>query len=142
MKIHVFISLEATDWNDYSDIDCSCCEDHHNASVHEAGTDEIVEEYWDVSSESIDRDFNVCEEDITKEDTHLWRNNVDPQPPETNRIGMLLLSFLLLWTSFYGISAAALNHLVQFLHSIFSLLAPLSPPIAALLDIFLALYTN
>ena len=47
MKIHVFISLEATDWNDYSDIDCSCCEDHHNASVHEAGTDEIVEEHWD-----------------------------------------------------------------------------------------------
>ena len=68
MKIHVFISLEATDWNDYSDIDCLCCEDHHNASVHEAGTDEIVEEHWDVSSESIDRDFNVCEEDITKED--------------------------------------------------------------------------
>jgi len=47
-----------------------------------------------------------------------------------------MLIFLLLWASFYGVSATALNHLIQFLHYIFSILAPNSPAVAALVAIF------
>jgi len=85
----------------------------------------MAEEHWDVSDEDIAKDFSVCEDKI--------QTNADT---EDNGAGMILLTFLLLWTSFYGISAAALNHLLQFLHYFFSLLAPLSPPIAVLLDFF------
>ena len=46
------------------------------------------------------------------------------------------LLFLLLWSSFYGISATAMNHLLRFLHYLFSKVAPYSHFIAALVTVF------
>jgi len=121
----LYLDQDDAEWNDC--LSDSYCYDNgvHAVSIDDSASEEVVEEHWDVSDEDIGRDFNICEVEIQR--------NVDSQPPG---IEMLMLSFLLLWTSFYGISAAALNHLVQFLHYFFSLLAPLSPPIAALLDFF------
>ena len=47
-----------------------------------------------------------------------------------------ILIFLILWALFYGISATALNHVIQFLHHILSIIAPSSPTVAALLTVF------
>lgn len=44
--------------------------------------------------------------------------------------------FLLIWAAFYRISAAALDHLIHFLHYAFSMMAPNSPVITALLAVF------
>lgn len=54
----------------------------------------------------------------------------------------LISTFLLLRASFCRISATALNHLIQFLHYVFSLLSSSSPTIATILAVFpTSLYT-
>lgn len=53
-----------------------------------------------------------------------------------NQISLFILKFLLLWESFYGISAPALNHLIKVLHYVLSLISPTSSQIASLLTIF------
>ena len=68
-----------------------------------------MEEHWDVSTDEILRDFN--EESFSE-----LNNPIQPN----NGITALVSVFLLLWASFYGISASALNHLTQFLHYVLS----------------------
>ena len=64
---------------------------------------EEAEEHWDVSNDEILRDFN--EESFSE-----LNNPIQPN----NGITALVSIFLLFWASFYGISASALNHLIQF----------------------------
>ena len=109
-------------------------DDYLTENQSESDTEFICEEakeHWDVSSEVVLRDFN--EESSSESD-----NPVQPN----NGITTLISMFLLLWASFYGISASALNHLIQFLHYVFSLLSSSSPTIASLLAVFpTSLYT-
>ena len=92
---------------------------------------EEAEEHWNVNNEEILRDFN---DEIFSE----LNNSIQPK----NSITALISMFLLLWASFYGISASAINHLIQFLHYVFSLLSSSSPTIASLLAVFpTSLYT-
>ena len=51
-------------------------------------------------------------------------------------ISKLMCVFLLLWASFYGISATALNHLIQFFHYVLSAVTPNSPAVAAIATVF------
>ena len=95
-------------------------------SLDESSDEEATEEYWDVDIEDVLRDFN--QDDLVQEET--------PQSNSSNMILCIMLMFLLLWSSFYGISATALNHLIQFLHRILSLILPSSPTVAALLTAF------
>ena len=89
---------------------------------------EEAEEHWDVSNEKVLRDFN--EERLN--------NSIQPN----NGITALISMFLLLWASFYGISTSTLNHFIQLLHYVFSLLSISSPTIASLLAVFpTSLYT-
>ena len=60
----------------------------------------------------------------------------EDDPWSDNQIYVCILKFLLLWGSFYGISAAALNHLIKVLHYILSLMSPTLPQISSLLTIF------
>ena len=85
--------------------------DHSPENQNESDTEFICEEaeqHWDVSSEDILRDFN--EEGSS--------DTINPVQPN-NGIVTQISTFLLLWTSFYGISATALNHLIKFLHYTF-----------------------
>ena len=92
---------------------------------------EEAEEHWNVNNEEILRDFN---DEIFSE----LNNSIQPK----NSITALISMFLLLWASFYGISASALNHLIQFLHYVFSLLSSSLPTIASSLAVFpTSLYT-
>lgn len=112
------VNLDNEDYND----------DYLAENQNESDTEficEEAEEHWDVSSEDILRDFS--EESSSESD-----NPVQPN----NGITTLVSTFLLLWASLYGISATALNHLIQFLHYMFSLLSSSSPTIASLLAAF------
>ena len=100
------------DYNDYSP-------ENQNESDTEFICEE-AEQHWDVSSEDILRDFN---EESSSE-------TINPVQPN-NSIMKLISTFLLLWASFYGISATALNHLIKFLHYTLSLLSSNSPTIAS-----------
>ena len=85
---------------------------------------DVTKEHWDVNSEEILRDFNqdVC-------------SDLD-MPEFSTSVVTTFSTFLFLWATFYGISATALNHLINFLHYMFSLLSSASPNIAALLAVF------
>ena len=71
-------------------------------------------------------------DDFNEESFSELNNPIQPN----NGITALVSVFLLLWASFYGISASALNHLTQFLHYVLSLLSSSSPTIASLLAVF------
>lgn len=85
-------------------------------------------EHWDVSDAEIMIDFPL--------DDDLLEDQSQDDPQSDNQISLFILKFLLLWGSFYGISAAALNHLIKFLHYVLSLMSPTSSQIASLLTIF------
>ncbi len=130
--MHVFnvgstLSETNLDNEDYND-------DYLTDNQTESDTESIceeAEEHWDVSNDEVLRDFN--------EESFSEINN--PIQPD-NSITTLISVFLLLWASFYGISASALNHLIQFLHYVLSLLSSSSPTIASLLAVFpTSLYT-
>ena len=111
-------NLDIEDYND----------DYLIGNQNESDTEvmcEEAEEHWDVSSEDILKDFN--EENSSESN--------DPSQPNNDFIP-LISTFLLLWASFYGISATALNHLIQFLNYMFSLLFSSSPTITTLLGVF------
>ena len=90
-------------------------EDSLSNSDGESTSDHEVE-YWDCDIETGDFDYD----DEDKEDyTSL------------NRLLFATVIFIFLWASLYGISAVAVNHLLQYLHHILSSLAVHSPPVAA-----------
>lgn len=90
-------------------------EDSLSNSDGESTSDHEVE-YWDCDIETGDFDYD----DEDKEDyTSL------------NRLLFATVIFIFLWASLYGISAVAVNHLLQYLHHIPSSLAVYSPPVAA-----------
>ena len=87
------------------------------------------QEHWDVDNiEELLRDFEVDdnEDDIST----LSSNSSD------NSLVRLILLFLFLWSSFYGISATALNHLIRFFHYLFSTISKHSPNLSALATLF------
>ena len=79
------------------------------------------EEYLNVSD---DQDDNF----LKNQDDNSLKDEDDPQ--SDNQIHVCILKFLLLWGSFYGISAAALNHLIKVLHYILSLMSPTLPQVS------------
>lgn len=111
------VNLDIEDCNDY-------LAENQNESDSELICEE-AEEHWDVSSEDILKDFN--DEESSELESPVQSNN---------GIMTVISTFLLLWASFYGISATALNHLIQFLHYMLSLLSSSSPTVASLLDAF------
>ena len=78
-------------------------------SVISSSEESANEEYWDVDEAEVNNDFNENEECITH------------TPPSTST-GLLRVAvlFLLLWASFYNISASALQHLIKFLRYLIS----------------------
>ncbi len=102
------------------------------AAINEDSADD--EEYWDVSDDEILRDFTQDDNLLKNQDDDSLKDEDDPQ--SHNQIYVCILKFLLLWGSFYGISAAALNHLIKVLHYILSLMSPTLPQISSLLTIF------
>ena len=97
--------------------------DGGDESTLESSDEEVVEEYWDIDIDDVLKDFDQ-------------ENSIEEEIPKSNCILNLFLMFLLLWASFYNISATALNYLIQFLYQILSIIAPKSPTIAALLTSF------
>ena len=53
-----------------------------------------------------------------------------------NRVLFVTIVFIFLWASFYGVSAVAVNHLLQYLHHMQSSLAVYSPAVAAVVAAF------
>ena len=117
--------------DDYDQQYYSCESETEPAIADEDSINEDSEcdkEHWDVNDEEILIDFT--------QDDNLHKDQGQDCPQSDNQISSLILKFLLLWGSFYGISAAALNHLIKVLHYVLSLLSPTSSQIASLLTIF------
>ena len=91
--------------NDYDVLSSEASDDMYNTD------DEMPQEHWD--SESVDEiltDFDDKDEDMG-------------HSRDKDNILSVELIFFMVWASFYGISATALNHLIKLLHYIFSILA-------------------
>ena len=90
------------------------------------------EEFWNIEDSEILEDFNpdTCKSDFDSD-------AVDNGLVKTVK---WVLMFLLLWASFYGVSANALDHLIHFLHHLFQSLAQYSVGIAALAAFFPSSY--
>jgi len=65
------------------------------------------EEHWDTDVEETLKDLETDEDLQSKSSVVCSSLNV-------------ILLFLSLWASFYGVSATAFNHLIRFLHHVFS----------------------
>ena len=104
-------------------INSAANESEETFTIDESSDEEMAEEYWDVEIEDVLRDFD--QDDLVQEGTS-----------QSNIVLYMIPIFLLLWRSFYEISATALDHLIQFLHHILSIIAPSSPTVAALLTVF------
>lgn len=78
-------------------------------------------EYWDLNEEEVAMD--------TEETDFSSRQNVPTNTGELamQRVVHLTLLFLLLWASHHGVSANALNHLIQYLHHFLASLGPYIP---------------
>ena len=67
------------------------------------------EEHWDTDTEEILKDLEKSDDDGLHSESSLVCSSLN-----------LILLFLSVWGSFYGVSATALNHLIGFLHHVFS----------------------
>ena len=74
--------------------------------------DEMPQEYWDGGSD------NEIMNDLSEDDELETAQKLG----EKDNVLQTSLVFLMLWTSFYGVSATALTHLIRFLHYVFSVL--------------------
>ena len=79
------------------------------------------QEYWSSDVETSDIDYD----DEEREDS-----------ASLNRIVFVTIVFIFLWASFYGVSAVAVNHLLQYLHHMLSTLAVHSPAVASVVAAF------
>ena len=87
------------------------------------------QEHWDNDDMAeLLKDFDI-EDDIS---TSLRNSNHGSD----NALIHLVLLFLFLWSSFYSISATALNHLIQFFHYLFVSISKRSPNSLALSTLF------
>jgi len=95
-----------------------------NSDIEENESDEestTEQEFWDSDVETGDFDFDDEESE-------------DSAP--LNKILFVTVVFIFLWASFYGISAMAVNHLLQYLHHMLSTLAVHSPAVASVVAAF------
>ena len=95
-------------------------EDNSSCSDGELSTDQ---EYWDSDIET--GDFGNDDEE-----------SEDRESVMINRVLFVTIVFIFLWASFYGVSAVAVNHLLQYLHHMLSSLAVHSPAVAAVVAAF------
>ena len=114
-------------------------------NANSTGTpDEIKQEHLeDIDLDELEADFNI--EDILI-DLGKIADTLDDEDSETvgndesSNVGKSLLQitmlFLLLWASFYGISATALNHLIQFINYLFTMMASNSSLVVSLMTSF------
>ena len=98
---------------DYDDIESSDTKQSESSSEGE--------EHWDVDIEVI--------KDLESDDRSEFQSSVTH-----HGILHIVLLFLSVWASFYGISARALDHLITFLHHMFSTLVTAS--VASLATLF------
>ena len=83
------------------------------------------QEYWDSDIEMAMGDFdNDDRDDEVEEDKTL------------NKLLFVMIVFIFLWASFYGVSAVAVNHLLQYLHHMLASLAVHSPAVGAVVAAF------
>ena len=127
--MQLFIYLDTLNHQEQCESDSYSAADGSEAifTLHESSDEEPTEEYWDVDIEDVLRDFDQ---------EHLVEEERLQSISHSNIVLYMMLIFLLLWASFYGISATALNHLIQFLQYILSIITPSSPTVAALLTAF------
>ena len=127
--MQLFIYLDTLNHQEQCESDSYSAADGSEAifTLHVSSDEEATEEYWHVDIEDVLRDFDQ---------EHLVEEESSQSISHSNIVLYMMLIFLLLWASFYGISATALNHLIQFLQYILSIIAPSSPTVAALLTAF------
>ena len=91
--------------NDYDVLSSEASDDVYSSD------DEMPQEHWDSGSvDEVLTDFDDIDEDMG-------------HSSDKDNILSVALIFFMVWASFYGISATALNHLIKLLHYIFSILA-------------------
>ena len=87
------------------------------------------QEHWDDDDiEELLKDFEMSEDDIA--------TSSDGDSSSDSALIHVVLLFLFLWSSFYGISATALNHLIQFFHYLFVTISKRSFNLSALATLF------
>ena len=87
------------------------------------------QEHWDDDDiEELLKDFEMSEDDIA--------TSSDSNSSSDNALIRIILLFLFLWSSFYGISATALNHLIQFFHYLFVTISKCSSNLSVLTTLF------
>ena len=81
-------------------INSAANESEETFTIDESSDEEIAEEYWDVEIEDVLRDSE--QDDLVQEGTSQSNSS-------SNIVLYMIMIFLLLWGSFYEISATALN---------------------------------
>ena len=119
--IGVLNDNDAVDTNDI-------CETNSSSDESECEYDDEVEEYWDIDFDELCEDFN----------TNTSQPSITNDLPSDHSCNILktILLFVQLWALFYNISAAAMNHLFQFLSYIFKAIAEISLSLSTLASIF------
>ena len=79
--------------------------DEHIETSDDDNEDSDCEEHWNISDEELSRDYDLEEHQVNE--TSAKKSNT-----------YVFILFMFLWASFYGVSAAALNHLIQFISQI------------------------
>ena len=100
---------EGVDFEDSFDFEDNVISELSDVSEHsEVSTDDVIsQEHWDISSDEFDKDFGDVDEHQT-----------DQCLSDTNDIIRISLILLMLWSSFYGVSSTALNHLIRLIRHI------------------------
>ena len=109
-------------------IESSLYDGHEFEYSYPSSSESDQEEHWDVDADEINDDFtdSTCELATSDSSPNIVSG-------DSNVLKIFSL-FLLLWASFYSVSANALNHLIKFLHFILSVLLPKSSSMASLVS--------
>ena len=94
-------------------MDDSISEQSDVSEYSDQSTDDVIcPEHWDVSSDEFEIDYEAASEHQTVQQS---------SSTDVVRISLILL---MLWSSFYGISATALNHLIKLVQHILTSIVP------------------
>ena len=112
--------------NDNDAVDTDAVHETNSSSDEsECEYDDEIEEYWDTDFDELCEDFN----------TNASQSSITNDLPSDHSYNTILL-FVQLWALFYNISAAAMNHLFQFLSDMFKVIAETSLSLSTLAFLF------
>ena len=97
--------------------------DEHIEMSDDDNEDTDCEEHWNISDEELSRDYDFEEHQVNE--TSAKKSNI-----------YVFILFMFLCASFYGVSAAALNHLIQFISQILQNFAVDLPLVTAAVTTF------